>query len=311
VNKLTIKISEITLGTAQLGTNYGIANKSGKPSINTANRILESALKNGINTIDTSSAYGKSEQIIGNYIKNLATKEQPNIITKIPPIKISEKSSFEEIFHHMRESLNSSLHNLNLSQIEYCILHDPQDITKFGNLVPEALCKLKDEGLIAHLGASVYTPVDVNEFLKFDYFDIIEIPINIFDQRLIRTNLLNELFKNKVQIFARSIFLQGLFFLNPEHLPSELKIAEKSLQKLNKISTELEKSISEISFSFIRDMKEITSMIIGVENLSQLQDNIGLLQSEPLLEEEQQKIINLFNDVPEKVIDPRKWNVNK
>ena len=58
-------------------------------------------------------------------------------------------------------------------------------------------------------------------------------------------------------------------------------------------------------------MKEITSMIIGVENLSQLQDNIGLLQSEPLLEEEQQKIINLFNDVPEKVIDPRKWKVNK
>ena len=65
------KISEITLGTAQLGFNYGIANKTGKPSIIIANEILKSALKYGINTFDTSPVYGKSEQIIGSFLKKI------------------------------------------------------------------------------------------------------------------------------------------------------------------------------------------------------------------------------------------------
>ena len=305
------KISEITLGTAQLGINYGIANKTGKPSSIIANKILESSLKYGINTLDTSPAYGESEQIIGSFIKKLSTEKKPSIITKIPTIKIDEKFSTNQIYQYMIESVNTSMHNLNITQIEFCLLHDPQDMTKYGNAVPEALSKLKDEGLINHLGVSVYSPQDVKEFLKFDNFDTIEVPINIFDQRLIKTRLLKELFNNKIKIFARSIFLQGLFFLNYKYLPSDLKIAEGFLKKLDKLSIEWGKTISSIAFSFIRDMEEITSVIMGVENPTQLNNNINLLKSKPLSKEEKQQIIDLFNDVPEKVIDPRKWNMSK
>ena len=46
-------ISKITLGTAQLGMNYGITNVNGKLDYNAALKILNYAWKNGINTFNT------------------------------------------------------------------------------------------------------------------------------------------------------------------------------------------------------------------------------------------------------------------
>jgi aryl-alcohol dehydrogenase-like predicted oxidoreductase len=64
--QLENSISKMTLGTAQLGLNYGIANNEGKPGEEKALRILDSALASGVNCIDTAADYGDSEKIIGN-----------------------------------------------------------------------------------------------------------------------------------------------------------------------------------------------------------------------------------------------------
>ena len=56
------KISKITLGTVQLGMNYGINNADGKPSEELASQVLGTAIAGGITSFDTSSDYGTREK---------------------------------------------------------------------------------------------------------------------------------------------------------------------------------------------------------------------------------------------------------
>lgn len=61
--------NKMILGTVQLGIDYGINNELGKPSAKDTYEILDYAFKNGVKYLDTASAYGNSEEIIGRYIK--------------------------------------------------------------------------------------------------------------------------------------------------------------------------------------------------------------------------------------------------
>ena len=61
---------KIILGGAQFGMPYGISRKNNRINRNEKYRILSFAHKNGINSIDLAQTYGKSEEIVGNYLKN-------------------------------------------------------------------------------------------------------------------------------------------------------------------------------------------------------------------------------------------------
>ena len=58
-------INRLVLGTAQLGTNYGIANRMGKPDFDTAEAIIKTTWDAGIREFDTAQGYGDSEQVLG------------------------------------------------------------------------------------------------------------------------------------------------------------------------------------------------------------------------------------------------------
>ena len=53
------------LGTVELGMAYGINNTQGKPSLEKSFEVLDAAWRGGIRELDTASAYGDSEEIIG------------------------------------------------------------------------------------------------------------------------------------------------------------------------------------------------------------------------------------------------------
>ena len=61
--------SQFVLGTAQLGSAYGLANKEGKLSPEKAFKVLDEAILRGVRIFDTASGYGDSEEIIGNYFQ--------------------------------------------------------------------------------------------------------------------------------------------------------------------------------------------------------------------------------------------------
>ncbi len=83
---------KLILGTVQLGLNYGIANDSGKPSIDNSIEIIKKCLKNDINTFDTARAYGDAEDILG-----LFCEEQNNEINIITNLELSKNLSEKKI----------------------------------------------------------------------------------------------------------------------------------------------------------------------------------------------------------------------
>ena len=138
--------------------------------------------------------------------------------------------------------------------------------------------------------------------------DVIELPINLFDLRLVNNKLIKEIAHEKKIIFARSIFLQGLFFLKPNELPLQLKFAKKYLNELYQISNEYKISIAKLAITFVRDIEEITSLIVGVNNVDQIKMNLELINSKKINENIKETILKKFSNVPDEIINPRKWN---
>ena len=67
IEKNGYKISELTLGTVQLGLAYGVNNYRGMPSFEESSAILDTALSEGIISFDTAQAYGESETVLKRY----------------------------------------------------------------------------------------------------------------------------------------------------------------------------------------------------------------------------------------------------
>ena len=102
----------LSLGTVQLGLNYGISNTGGKPSLETAFNILDGAMKNGINTLDTAAGYGDSEEVIGKWLKTKPESEHPFIVTKIYEL---DHSSLNALRNSVREKMEESKKRLGIS----------------------------------------------------------------------------------------------------------------------------------------------------------------------------------------------------
>ena len=299
-------ISKITLGTAQLGMDYGISNKSGKPNSDSIKDVLNYAIKNKITTFDTAPAYGNSEKILGDFFKN-RTEITKTIITKIPKIKLdSTNPSLIQVYDKIKKELMNSKKSLQ-TNIDVCLLHNASDMNAYNGFITDSLIKLKKEGIVKSIGVSTYTPMETKEFIDSNNFDSIQIPFNIFDTRLLKNGMLNELNELNKIVFARSIFLQGLFFIKDKDIPENLQIVKKLVHELHNISLEHDVSVLNLAFSFVQELKEITSIVIGVDNVKQLENNINLLNFKPLTDEIKKKILDKFNNIPENVINPSMW----
>src|SRR5687767_4280033 len=90
-------ISAITLGTAQLGSSYGIANTHGLPSDSDASAIIECALSRGISSFDTARSYGCAEARLGLTLSTRRSEEQC-IVTKLEPMtKLAQRTTATEV----------------------------------------------------------------------------------------------------------------------------------------------------------------------------------------------------------------------
>jgi len=306
------KISRLTLGTVQLGLEYGIANQTGKPTTETAYEILQKAVDAGVAHFDTAPLYGNSETIIGNFLGKLSQSHpHPVVITKIPSLSLPSGSSFQTVFQAVKTSIQKSAHHLKLSQIPICLLHGGDGITAHCGRVVDSLIRLKEDGLIGRIGASVYSCQEVEAFLNVADFDVIQIPMNLFDRRIANAGLLADLIERNISIFARSIFLQGLFFIDPKRLPAHLAVAYKPLTQLRDLCTTYGMRIDQAAVVYVRDCLLVDSLVIGVETVGQLQHNLELMQGAPMPKEMTECINALFGNLPEALIWPYLWTLKE
>ena len=90
---------------------------------------------------------------------------------------------------------------------------DVADLSKKGNVhLYSWLLSLKKRGLVENIGVSIYESFEL-EGIDLDIVDVVQLPYSIYDQRMFKNGTLQKLFKKKIKIQARSVFLQGLLWL--------------------------------------------------------------------------------------------------
>jgi aryl-alcohol dehydrogenase-like predicted oxidoreductase len=303
------RISRMTLGAAQLGSNYGVANLTGKPTLGSSFEILDVAISQGITCIDTAPGYGNSEKIIGSFLTSKPFIPECTIVTKLPALNITPGATVAEIFDVVRMHITTSMHKLHTNKLPIYLLHRASDMDSFGDGVINSLMRLKQEGLIGTLGISAYTPEEVKRALEIDALEAIQIPVNIFDHRLINCGLLDKLVEKKRIVFARSVFLQGLLFLSESYLPLRLKMAMDPLYQLKELCSEHNRSIADVALAFVRDLPGVTSVVVGADVPGHVLENIALMRAPRLAPGLYNQIMTCFAELPEEIINPSLWNV--
>lgn len=202
------------LGTAQFGLDYGITNDRGRSPENEVLAILETAARQGVSMLDTAPTYGEAEAVLG---RTLPVPCPFAIVTKTPRIS---RMTVGEAVEHVDSTFRQSLTALNRPRVDGLLVHDADDLCgPAGAAVWSRMCALRDEGLVGKLGVSVYTGAQVDAVLERYPIDVIQVPFNALDHRLVASGHLNRLARQGVEIHARSLFLQGLL-ISPDRLPA-------------------------------------------------------------------------------------------
>ena len=251
-------LQKIAIGTAQFGLNYGISNQSGQSSFEAVCEILLEAQKLGIDTLDTAAAYGNSETVLGDALTKTGTHF--NIITKVSGKEDS-----------VAKTLGYSLEKLQSRSIYGCWFHD-YNAWKNNSQLLEELQEFKAESKISKVGFSLYNPEQAEELLAQNIaFDLVQVPYSLFDQRF--ETVFQKLQKVGVEIHTRSVFLQGLFFLEPEKTNPYFKEILPEIAAVKAFASQHKIPLNLLLLGFAALNPNIDKVVIGVENATQLKAN--------------------------------------
>jgi aryl-alcohol dehydrogenase-like predicted oxidoreductase len=284
-------LNKLSIGTAQFGMDYGINNKVGEVDQNEIKRILDFAYLNGINSLDTAKGYGQSEEKIGEYIKS--NKFSWNITTKISDLNDSiENQILDSVKKSGCKSMNILAHSSKLF---------------FNDSFFNQINNLRNDKIIKKVGLSVYPDDDFKKiFYHANYIDIIQLPLNILDTKLIKNGTLYKLSKLGIEIHARSVFLQGLLNAEKKRLKKDFIKILPPITALEKFISNHDINIAEYSLLFVSNLSFVNKVIIGVETLEQLCFNINSFKKKVKKSIYKDALSIEFDD--DYILNPRLWN---
>ncbi|WP_169630230.1 aldo/keto reductase [Flavobacterium humi] len=254
---------KITLGTVQFGINYGISNTHGVPSDAELKAILSAAEEAGIQQLDTAQAYGNAEERLGQF-----SEGRFQVITKFPAVATREE---------LENALSYSLSRLNSSSVYGYLAHNAAVLIEKPFLW-EVLQKAKEEKTIAKIGFSLYHPEQLEQLLELQCIpDLVQLPYSILDRKF--EDSLSILKKIGTEIHVRSVFLQGLYFMDPDRLPEKLQPLRPALMELQAICRGKNISVGDAALNYAVSNPNIDQIVMGVETAGQLQENIRMVSS--------------------------------
>jgi aryl-alcohol dehydrogenase-like predicted oxidoreductase len=294
---------KLGLGTAQFGLNYGVTNFSGQTNSAIAKEILATAEQAGMQVLDTASAYGNSESIIGNILGG--GEHNFRIITKTSsPAKNSQRICADALV-----SVRNSLKRLRQKQVYGVLIHSPDDLLKRGGEeLFKALQIAKEEKLAEKIGVSVYTSEQIDALLQLYPIDLIQLPFNLFDQRLLKSGHLHKLKEANIEVHARSVFLQGLLLAEPDLLPPYFDPHRAHIADYQNAVHAQRLSLAEAALGFALHQTTIDAIIFGVNDVSQLIQLLAVANKPP--SEESLLPLSRFSSDNNGLIDPSTWLTN-
>ena len=294
-----MKFSKMMLGTVQFGLNYGIANKEGQPSMEKVKEILRAASDAGVNTLDTAAAYGTSEEVLGRALEETGLADRFHIITKIPifPADYDEKQAETLI----RESLTRSRTRLRRELLPAVLVHNEQNIPFF-----PILEKVAAEGFADGVGLSLDSLESLTKFRDtIKRVKFIQLPSNLLDRRF--DSLIDSAPSQGTAIFTRSACLQGLLLMPTADFPDHLRELVPWRKRLEAVADRAGIPLKELCFRYLISLPGVTSIVFGVDNRDQIQENTAFAAKGPLNES---VVAAVRSEVPlleERLIRPFLW----
>ena len=281
---------KIALGTVQFGLKYGINNQIGVPSDNEIRTIFDFLKENGVDTIDCAASYGDAESKVGKL-----SDPAFNIITKFPETKEEKQLDIK---------LSTSLKFLKRNSIYGYMAHNADNLMDYPKIW-DRLNSIKEKGIVKKIGYSLYTPLQLESLLKLGMIpDIVQLPFSLLDKKFER--YLESLKSIGTEIHARSVYLQGLYFIEIESLPPKFKLIKPELHKLHKLCEQKKITMSSLALNFVINNIFIDKVVIGVDSIKQLRENISCL-NDWVYDEEVNETVNSIKVKSQELLNPINW----
>jgi aryl-alcohol dehydrogenase-like predicted oxidoreductase len=297
LGKTGFEVSEVSLGTWQVGGKWG----SGFDD-NLAERILNEAIDEGINFIDTADVYedGKSEAAVGRVVRS--RRERIYVATKCGR-KISPHTSEGYTPQALRGFVEESLRNLDLETIDLIQLHCPPTPVYYRPEIFELFDDLKREGKIRHLGVSIEKVEEGLKAIEYPNVSTVQLIFNVLRQR--PAELLFDRAREKdagliVRVPLASGLLSGKFTRESSFAPGDHRnfnrdgsafdrgetFAGMDFETGLQVAEELKRvfaaggegTMAQQSIRWILDHPQISCVIPGASRPEQLHDNVAVSQ---------------------------------
>lgn len=250
---------KLGLGTVQFGQAYGVSNMRGQVNREEASVILKRAHAGGVRVLDTAANYGEAENVLA-----ALDTSGFRIVTKT----IGTRNGADQVVARARQSAKCL-------QADTLLVHSAADLAD-ASLWP-ALQSLKDQGVFRRIGISAYVADDPLALARHFKPDVMQIPFSLLDQRLLKSGALEALKRMGVEIHARSIFLQGLLFL--ETLPEKLRHAALELSVIKATIASAGITPLAAALAFVLARPEIDVALVGVTSVGELEDILAAAES--------------------------------
>ncbi|MBL7931349.1 MAG: aldo/keto reductase [Bacteroidia bacterium] len=288
---------KIILGTVQFGLDYGIHNSSGKPSFDVVTNILTKAYQNNIRFLDSAEVYGNAHEIIGEFHKKHAARF--GIVTKY-------SSSRKDLPEDLEARILKNLETLQVKSLYAYMFHSFVDFENNYLAFQPKITRLKEKGLIGKFGVSVYTNEELAKLIGYAGIDIVQLPFNLLDNNFQRGALIKEAKQKGIEIHTRSAFLQGLFFEDLKKLSAKFSDLLPYLEEIKALSENTGIDLSTLALQYCVQQEMIDYVLIGVDNIEQLDKNIDALHrnipKQTFYDVDSIKVENL------RMLNPSNWN---
>ena len=299
-----LKLSRLMIGTVQFGMDYRIANKTGQPTLKDVCDILTCAYEGGVTALDTARMYGTSEDVIGEALAELHLADKMTIVTKTTHMGDGLDAAAAD--RMLEESIGQSLKRLRLDSLPLVLIHHEEDFRYFDSLV-----KLKQKGLVRHVGSSVMTPVATKGIVSSGLVEAVQVPTSILDRRYVKAGIFHDCKQRGLGLFVRSIYLQGLVLMPDAEIAPGLGQVLPVLQSLRKLAADAGMSLAELAVRYVLSLEGVTCGVVGVETVQQMKDNVAIFNKGPLDAGMMKAILAAVPELPETILMPNKWPNDK
>lgn len=264
--------------------------KGNSIDIDKAEAEVMSAIRQGVNYLDTAYIYPGSEAAVGEILQRNHCRDRVAIATKLPQYLIKSEAALDKYF-------NEQLARLKTDYIDYYLMHMLTDIAAWEKLkklgILQWIEKKKSEGKIRNLGFSYHGNTDMFLEILEDYdWDFCQIQYNYMDEH-------SQAGRKGVQAAAK----KGIPVIIMEPLRGG-KLVDLLPEKAKKIIADNPRkwTPAEWAFRWLWSQPEVTCVLSGMNSEEMVQENVRIASEVQLHE---------FSDEDFKMIEEVKAAINK